>query len=337
VAPRPEPRRGRAAPSVGPPAAAPTELPAELLKRLEIKVLRPLDGFLFGDVTGLFYGPSLDLAEVREYQPGDEVRRIDWHVTARTGALHVRQYREERELLAWLVVDASPSMAFGTRRLLKRDLAVEFAAVAASVIGRRGTVGAIGFARGTRRVTPVGAGRRQVLAIVRDLLDLGVASSPAPAPGRDAPGAGTTAGDGLAAALEHVHRTLRRRALVLVVSDFIDAASPDADGDPSWARPLAALGTRHDVVAVRVSDPAERSLGRLGELRFRDLESGEELWVDTEDRRVRVAHARLLERRERAFGRAVTAARADLLELSTDGDLVAPILRFALRRKARRP
>lgn len=337
MAPQPEPRRRRAVLGVVPPTVAATELPAELLKRLEFKVLRPLDGFLFGDVTGLFHGPSLDLAEVREYQPGDEVRRIDWHVTARTGALHVRQYREERELLAWLVVDASPSMAFGTRRLLKRDLAVEFAAVAASVLGRRGTVGAIGFAPGARRVTPVGAGRRQVLAIVRDLVELHAWSAPAPANGEGASSAARSTGDGLAAALEHVRRTLRRRALVLVVSDFIDAAPPVADGEPTWARPLAALGTRHDVVAVRVSDPAERSLGRLGELRFRDLESGEELWVDTDDRRVRVAHARLLERRERAFGRAVTAARADLLELSTDGDLVAPILRFALRRKARRP
>jgi Protein of unknown function DUF58 len=111
-----------------------TEMPTELLKKLEFNILRRLDGFLFGNYTGVFYGPSLDLAEVREYQPGDEVRRIDWNVTARTGTVHVRQYREEHELTAWLVIDLSASMNFGTRRVLKREMALEFAATAAAIM-----------------------------------------------------------------------------------------------------------------------------------------------------------------------------------------------------------
>jgi len=110
------------------------DTPESVLRRLEFKVVRRLDGLLFGDYTGVFYGPSLDLAEVREYQPGDEVRRIDWNVTARMHRLFVRQYLEERELTAWLLVDLSPSMAFGTRRQLKRETAAEFAGVASYIV-----------------------------------------------------------------------------------------------------------------------------------------------------------------------------------------------------------
>ena len=147
------------------------ELPAQLLKQLEFKVLRKLDGFLFGDYTGLFYGPSLDLAEVREYQPGDEVRRIDWNVTARTNKLHVRQYREEREITGWLIVDLSPSMNFGTRRVLKRDEALEFAALASSIVTRKGNkIGAIGISEKGMTIVPPGSGRKQTLSILQSLI-----------------------------------------------------------------------------------------------------------------------------------------------------------------------
>lgn len=149
-------------PALHVPARPPLEPPAQLLRRLEFRVVRRLDGFLFGDYRGLFYGPSLDLAEVREYQPGDEVRRIDWNVTARSGRLHVRQYREERELTAWLVIDTSPSMNFGTRRVLKRELAREFAGVASLVITRHGDkIGAITFGPGSGMAPPRGGGPRR--------------------------------------------------------------------------------------------------------------------------------------------------------------------------------
>src|SRR6058998_318345 len=145
------------------------DTPESVLRRLEFKVVRRLDGLLFGDYRGVFYGPSLDLAEVREYQPGDEVRRIDWNVTARMHRLFVRQYLEERELTAWLLVDLSPSMAFGTRRQLKRETAAEFAGVASYIVARHGDkVGLIGFPGRDVYVPPRG-GRVHVLRILHML------------------------------------------------------------------------------------------------------------------------------------------------------------------------
>ncbi|WP_102126927.1 DUF58 domain-containing protein [Deinococcus planocerae] len=302
------------------PSRPPLEPPAQLLRRLEFRVVRRLDGFLFGDYRGLFYGPSLDLAEVREYQPGDEVRRIDWNVTARSGRLHVRQYREERELTAWLVIDTSPSMNFGTRRVLKRELAREFAGVASLVITRHGDkIGAITFGPGSGMAPPRG-GRAQALAVM-NLLSKGSPDA-APGPATD-----------LATALTAVERTLRRRALVFVVSDFLETAQRGAGG---WAGALGRLAQRHDVVAVRVSDPAERALPDVGGLRMRDPETGEELWLDTSDPGVRAAHARLVGERDQALKRALQSAQVDLLDLGTERDPVGPLLRFAAVRRGRR-
>jgi len=306
------------------------------LKRLEFKVLRRLDGFLFGDYTGLFYGPSLDLAEVREYQPGDEVRRIDWNVTARTGTVHVRQYREEREIIAWLIVDLSPSMNFGTRRVLKRDEATEFAGLVASVLSRQGNkVGAIGINGNDTKVTPLGAGRKQAMSIVQSLLSL----RSDPISTDDEEGLGTSVGkrQSLADALNHTSRTLRRKALVFVVSDFIESDEDSSKKtEPGWTRALRRLAFKHDVIAVRVSDPAERELPKVGDLRLRDPETGEEVWIDTSDPRVRSAHAALVEARENTFVKTMRGAGIDVLELSTEHDIVPPILKFTLRRSGRR-
>ena len=331
------PFRRKKQPQPAPPAPQsqvqrPRELAAELLKRLEFKVLRRLDGYLFGDYTGLFYGPSLDLAEVREYQPGDEVRGIDWNVTARTGTVHVRQYREEREIIAWLIVDLSPSMTFGTRRALKRDAALEFAGLVASVLSRQGNkVGAIGLSgQGASKqglgVTPLGAGRKQALKILQSLLSL------------ESEKTASNKVSTLSDAIEHSSRTLRRRALVFVVSDFLDASGSGGEGDaePAWGKALRRLAYRHDVIAVRVSDPAERELPKVGDLRLRDPETGQEVWVDTNDPRVRRAHAALVAQREAVLLKTMKAAKVDLLELSTERDIVQPILKFTLRRSGRR-
>jgi uncharacterized protein (DUF58 family) len=154
------------------PVMRPRELPEQLLRHIEFKILKRLDGFFFGEYTGTFYGPSLDLAEVREYQPGDEVRRIDWNVTARTGKVHVRQYREEREITAWLVVDLSPSMNFGTKRVLKRNLALEFAGTAASIFTRHGDkVGAVGVTGEGMKIVLPGSSRKQPLMVLRGLME----------------------------------------------------------------------------------------------------------------------------------------------------------------------
>jgi uncharacterized protein (DUF58 family) len=322
------------------PVVRPRELPQELLRRLEFTVVRKLDGFFFGDYTGLFYGPSLDLAEVREYQPGDEVRRMDWNVTARTGKLHVRQYREEREITAWVVVDLSRSMNFGTRKKLKRDLALEFAGVAASIVTRHGDkIGTVGVNEtGIKLVRPA-SGRNQALNVLQSLANM--PSSVA--------GSSTNGETSLVHALSSLEKLLRRRALVFVISDFIDGTSqpiskPNQNpvitklkgNDPAWAEPLGRLASRHDVIAVRVSDPAERELPNVGGLRLRDPESGREVWVDTSDTRVRAAHANLVKTRDISINRAFRGARIDALELSTKDELLEPLLKFTLRRKGRR-
>ncbi len=315
-----------------PNATKPKESPAQLLRRIEFKVLKRLDGFLFGDYTGVFYGPSLDLAEVREYQPGDEVRRMDWNVTARSGRLHVRQYREEREVTVWMIVDLSGSMNFGTRRVLKRDEALEFAALVAMIVTRKGDkVGAVGVSAAGVTMIPPGSGRNQALRIASGLM-------------RNPPGA-TAKLEQLEDAIEKVERTIKRRGLLFVISDFIsgsDQVQPSAQDaaanmvEPAWVRPLGRLAQRHDVIAVRVVDPAERELPKVGGLRFRDPETGREVWIDTNDLRVRAAHAALVRQRDDTIHRAWRAARVDSFELSTDQDIIKPILRFAAWRKGRR-
>ncbi|MDR7519692.1 MAG: DUF58 domain-containing protein [Armatimonadota bacterium] len=295
------------------PTAAFQDTPEQLLRRLQFTVVRHLDGFLFGDYRGIFYGPSLDLAEVREYQPGDEIRRIDWNVTARMNRLFVRQYLEERELTAWLLVDLSPSMAFGTRRRLKRELAIEFAGVASYIITRHGDkVGAIAFPGRGVPVVPPRTGRRHALRLVHTLQRLDGAS------------AGRT---DLAGTLESAVGLFKRRHLVFVISDFIAPAG--------WERPLRELGRRHDVVAVWVRDPAEEVLPDVGVVPVRDPETGEHCWIDTSDQRVRSAFAALVEARRVRVTDAFRRARVDHLDLSTAESMVNPLVRFVLRRRRR--
>ncbi len=288
------------------------ETPEQVLRRLEFKVVRRLDGFLFGDYTGVFYGPSLDLAEVREYQPGDEVRRIDWNVTARVNRLFVRQYREERELTGWLLVDRSASMVFGTRRQLKRDTAIEFAGVAAYIVTRHGDkVGLMSFP-GRGAVVPPRGGRTQALRILHAL--------------SRREGDGEPQGD-LGQSLHQMARTLRRRSLVFLVSDFLSAGP--------WDRALRELARRHDLIAVWVHDPAELELPDVGGLFVQDAETGERLWVDTSDARIRKAYRELVAQQHVRVQTAFRQARVDVLELSTAEPLVDPLLKFITFRKRR--
>ncbi len=296
--------------------AANRALPEQLLRQLEFTILKRLDGFLFGDYTGVFYGPSLDLAEVRPYQPGDEVRRIDWNVTARSGELHVRQYREEREITAWIIVDANPSMHFGTRRVTKYQLALEFAAMAARICTRHGDkVGALAVSSNGVKLIPAGSGRQQALRIVDQLSKL---------ENQD-----TASQTNLGTALEQVAKTLRRRGLVFVISDFLE---PPA----LWEKNLSRLGIKHDLVAVRTIDPVERQLPKVGGARFRDPVSGRETWVDTADKGVQAAHQAMVLERETRISKAFRRATVDNLELITAFDILNPLLKFAIRRKGRR-
>lgn len=289
------------------------DAPEPLLRRLEFTVVRRLDGFLFGDYRGVFYGPSLDLAEVREYQPGDEVRRIDWNVTARMNRLFVRQYLEERELTAWLLVDLSPSMAFGTRRRLKRELAIEFAGVAAYIVTRHGDkVGAMAFPGSGAPVVPPRTGRRHTLRLLHTLQRA------------ESDDRGPT---DLAGALRSAAGMLRRRHLVFVVSDFIAPSG--------WEGPLRELGRRHDAVAVWIRDPVEEALPDVGVVPVRDPETGAHCWIDTSDPRVRSAFAALVAARRARIEEAFRRAQVDHLELLTSESMVDPLVRFIMRRRRR--
>ena len=298
-----------------------------LLRELEWKVIRRLDGLLQGDYRTLMRGSGLDLADLREYQPHDDVRHIDWNVTARLNLPHVRVFTEDREMSAWFLLDLSPSINFGPQGNAKRDILTGFVAVLSRLLTRHGNrVGAMlygaamqGQAGDARRavdhVMPPRSSRAHVLHLVHRLL-----ASAAPSP----QGASATE---LHLLLQAGLATMRRRSTVFVVSDFISA--------PGWEKPLAQLAQRHDVVAVRLLDPLELELPDVGLITLRDAESGEQLQVDTHDAGFRHRFARLAAQREAALREGLARAGADTLELCTDDDLVDALLRFMDLRQRR--
>ena len=287
--------------------------PERWLQRLEWTVLRRLDGVLQGDYRTLFRGFGLDLADLREYQYHDDVRHIDWNVTARLQQPYVREYQEEREVTAWFLVDVTGSVFFGSGERSKRVTAGDFCGLLARVLTRHGNrVGAIVYGRGVQRVVPPGTGRRQPLQLLRALTD-------------EPPGEGPPTD--LAAFLGAAAAILPRRSLVFVVSDFIST--------PGWAQPLGRLATRHEVLAVRLHDPLERELPDLGFVPLQDAETGEQLWIDTHDRAFRRRFHTLAERREAALREGFVAAGVDTLELSTADDLADTLLRHAAARRRR--
>ncbi|MFY3384289.1 DUF58 domain-containing protein [Paracidovorax sp. MALMAid1276] len=319
-------------PSAAPATATVHALPTvpgqadRLLRELEWKVIRRLDGLLQGDYRTLMRGSGLDLADLREYQPHDDVRHIDWNVTARLNLPHVRVFTEDREMSAWFLLDLSPSINFGPQGNAKRDILTGFVAVLSRLLTRHGNrVGAMlygagaeapGAQRAVDHVLPPRSSRAHVLHLVHRLLAPAAAAHPQG-------GAGTELHRLLQAGLA----TVRRRSTVFVVSDFISA--------PGWEKPLAQLAQRHDVVAVRLLDPLELELPDVGLVTLRDAESGEQLQVDTHDAAFRHRFARLAAQREAALREGLTRAGADTLELCTDDDLVDALLRFMDLRQRR--
>jgi len=299
----------------GPPLAAGRLAKGEaerLLDRLEWTVVRRLDGLLQGDYRTLFHGQGLDLAELREYQFTDDVRYIDWNVTARLQTPYVRQYREDRDVTAWFLLDLSPSIDFGTAQALKRDVLVEFVSLLARLLTRRGNrVAAVLYSGGVDSVLPPGSGRTHALRLVRMLLKRPRLRR---APATD-----------LGVLLERGLAVARRRALVFVVSDFMSR--------PGWERPLGMLAQRHEVLGVRLQDPREMELPDIGPVVMEDAETGEQVWVNTRDKGFRRRFGEIAQRRRAEALAALSRAGAPLLELSTEGDLVAEVLRFASIRK----
>lgn len=289
--------------------------PERILLRLDWHVLRRLDGMLQGDYRSLFRGPGLDFADLREYQPLDDVRHIDWNVTARLNTPYVRQYLEDREVTAWFLLDLSPSTEFGPPSHQKRTVLVDFVALIARLLTRRGNrVGAVCFTDRVERTVPLGFSRNHVLRLITDIM-------------RTQP-ARTTALTDLTHLLQHALRTLKRRSLVFLVSDFISA--------PGWEPSLRLLAQRHDVIAVRLYDPREHNLPDVGLVWLQDAETGEQVLVDTSDRRFRQRFAQLITERETALQRAFQWSGVEVLPLSTEQDLARAIVNFVLRRKRRR-
>jgi uncharacterized protein (DUF58 family) len=285
-----------------------------VLRRLEWTVIRRLDGLLQGDYRTLMRGAGLDLADLREYQHQDDVRHIDWNVTARTGVPHVRVFTEDREMAAWFLLDLSPSVDFGSGELRKRNISADFVAVMARMLTRHGNrVGAMLYGTGVDKIIPTRGGRRHVLHLLQAIH------------GRPAlREAGTTQ---LRDLLESAAGLIQRRSTVFVVSDFISA--------PGWERSLGLLAQRHEVVAVRLLDPLELQLPDLGLLTLRDAETGEQVLVDTHDPAFRKRFARIAAQREAELRDALVRAGVDALELSTDANLVDAMIRFIEMRKTR--
>ena len=322
-----------------PAAQSPTPLaPAASVRRLSLQVAHRLDGLLQGDHLGRPPGPGTEPAEARSYAPGDDVRRMDWSVTARTGEPHVRQAVAERELETTLVVDLTASMSFGTARSEKREVAVALAAAVGHLAAGPGDrLGAVVVGQSLRRL-PARSGRQAGLALLHVLQTT-----------RPGDGAGATLHD----ALQLLLRPPGRRGLLVVVSDLLVPDRPAAHRPahdlsatdrpaarrregPAWERPLRQLAQHHDVVVVEVVDPRELELPSVGVLRLVDPESGRHLEVQTADRRLRERYAAAAADRRAGHAEAVRRAGADHLVLRTDRDWLPELARFlAARRRLR--
>lgn len=289
-------------------------VPPEVLRQVKLLELRTrglVNSLFTGEYRSVFKGQGMEFAEVREYQPGDEVRSIDWNVTARMGRPYVKRYVEERELTVMLVVDLSGSERFGTVRRFKSEVATELAAVLAmSAVRNNDRVGLLLFTDRIEHIVRPRKGRRHVLRIIRDLL----AFEPA--------GRGTD----MAAALEYLVRMLSHHAIVFVVSDFIA---------PGVERPLKLLAQRHDVVAVTVEDPSERELPDVGLARLVDPETGETVSIDTSATDVRVAYHGAVAAERGARRTLLRRLAIDEVPVATPEDVIGPLLRFFRARESR--
>lgn len=298
-------------------AAQPRIDPEALLRRLEWKTVRVLDGLLQGDYRTLFRGEGMSLAELREYQPHDDVRHIDWNATARMQVPYVREHQEDRDMSAWFLVDLSRSVSFGSGGTSKRMLATEFVGAMARLLGRRGNrAGALiytaSLAHAERHIPPR-AGRRHIL----HLIDC-VANTRAEA---------HTGETDLRALLDDALGSIKRRSTIFVLSDFFTV-----DG---WEAALARLARRHDVVAIRLLDPMESQLPDLGLVTIEDAETGEQVFVDSHDPEFRRRFEQMAQARETALRSALAAAGVDCLELRTDASLEAALTHFISLRKRR--
>jgi len=274
------------------------------IRRVELKTRGIVDTAFAGRYRSVFKGRGMNFEEVREYAPGDEVRTIDWNVTARLGIPYVKKFTEERELSVMLVVDVSASGAFGSVDRSKRELAAEVAAVLAfSAIRNNDKVGLLLFSDHVEHFIPPRKGRSHSLRVIRDVLFF------------EPKGRGTDP----ASALHYLNKVVSRRAVVFLLSDFLTQP---------FYQELAVTSRRHDLVAVRVCDPCERELPDVGTVVMEDAETGEMIEVNTSDRAVRAAYARMVEKQENTLLKELVRRRVDTITLNTDEDYVVALRKF---------
>jgi uncharacterized protein (DUF58 family) len=294
------------------PGPGPT--PEALLRALDLTVRRRVEGILAGEHRSAAQGVGTELAQIRPYQPGDDVRRIDWNATARTGEPHVRVHVAERALVTWLVLDTSPSMTFGTADRRKADVAEGVALAVGHVAARRGNrLGLVTFGDRAPRVLPPRQGRTGLLGLLVDL--------------RREPEADGTGATSLGEALQRTARLARQRALIVVVADF--------RGPRDWRRPLLELAGRHDVLAVEVCDPREQELPDVGELWLVDPETGRQLRVDTASRTLRRRFAEAAHAERRRLADELGSAGVDHVVVSTTGEWLRTLATFLRLRRRR--
>jgi uncharacterized protein (DUF58 family) len=282
------------------------------VRRIQIRTSRVTSEALSGTYHSAFRGRGVEFEEVRPYVIGDDVRTIDWNVSARAGSPHVKMFREERELCVMLAVDLSGSLDFGTRSQFKREMVAEMAAtIAFSAIRNGDKVGLLAFTDRVERFVPPRKGTRHVLRIVRELLAL------------EPQGRGTR----IAAAVDEITRVVRKRSVLFVISDFMDQG---------WERSLSVARGRHDVIPVVVSDPSEASLPAVGLLEVEDPETGETFLMDSSDRGVRARFAANAAEDHARLQQAFRRMRMDAVEVQTGGDFVQPLAEVFRRREARR-
>ena len=292
----------------------PGPIPPGLLHALDVTVGRRVEGLLAGDYRSSVSGAGTELAQVRPYVPGDDVRQIDWNVTARTGETHVRIRLADRVLVTWLVLDTSPSMGFGTADRRKADVAEGVAIAIGHVATRRGNrLGVVTFGDSRPRTTPARQGRAGLLGLLGALRQEELDES-------DRRVGSTSLGE----ALSRTGAAARQRALVVVVSDF--------RGPPDWRVALLGLAGRHDVVAIEVRDPREQALPNVGELRLVDPETGRQLRVDTHDSKLRARFEAAAADDRRALEKELSSLGVRHVVLTTKGDWLRPLAAFLARR-----
>ncbi len=283
------------------------------VRRLHIKTRHQVDDLMAGEYTSAFKGRGMEFEEVREYVPGDDVRSIDWNVTARMQHPFVKEFKEERELLVMILVDISRSGDFGTKGRLKNELAAELAATLAFAATRNNDkVGLILFTDRIERFLPPKKGRGHVWRLIREILDC------------ERHGHGTD----LAEALGFLNRVVRRKAVVFLISDFLD------DG-ADYIAPLRVANRRHDLVVFRVADQREKELPDVGFVAVEDAEDGRVAWLDTSIKAVRTGYAEAAEERSKALRTQLRKLDIDLVELNTAEDVAGPITRSFRRRERR--